>query len=392
VDFSYGCHPISLHTIYAPAPASARADFYRALSTSAFSSSSPSPERCHILCGDFNTTLDPLDRTRRGRSTVAGAAQLHDLVAHHQLVDVWRNEHPRACDFTYFSPGRVGEFGTGVRLDRFYVGAVMAGLERVQSEILPTSPIETDHLPVSLSLPGPPAPDPHSMPRWHFPLFVLTVPELQDRLRSWITSTLSSATPSVNRWSVFKALLRIEVDKLARRYQEKLQREIIKVDKAAATARGEMVKQAERGDAALLLLHQTAWHAHRRAAEGLQQQRSMTREAMEEVRQLLFGSQGVNIYKGETRLPTRIPFLHDLDAPEDASSSDAADLSTSVGMGRAYTTFEGHFSRLYHSRPSSPTATATLLATLPRTLPSPVASWACPCLTPRSPCRPLTDC
>ena len=80
------------------------------------------------------------------------------------------------------------------------------------------------------------------------------------------------------------------------------------MDKAAAAARGEMVRHAESGDVIHLLLHQTAWHAHRRAAEDPQKQRSMTREAVEEVRQQLFGSQGVNIFKGEVKVTHPHPF------------------------------------------------------------------------------------
>ena len=371
VDFSFGPHLLSLHTVYAPAQAAARGEFFRALSSSAFAAS---PGRCHVLCGDFNTTLGPLDRTRRASSSIPGAVQLGELVALHQLVDVWREEHPGDCDLTFFSSGQGGGTGTGVRLDRFYVGSQLAGLPGVSSDILPTTPIVTDHLPVVLFIPGPAVPDPFAKSRWHLPLFVLSVPDLCDRLRSWLLSSLSSAPPSINRWLVIKAQLRTFVVKLASEYRARLQREIVTVDRAAAAARRDMVRCAASGDEALLLLYRTAWHAHRRAAEDLEQQRSMTREAVEEVRQQLFGSQGINIFRGEARSPTRIPYLHDLDAPLDAPASAAADLSTSSGMGRAYVTLQGHFSRLFHDRPSDPAATATLLAALPRSLPPPPPS------------------
>ena len=86
VDFTFNSQLVSLHNVYAPAQGAARADFFQALSSS--SAFTYAPGRCHFLCGDFNTTLGPLDRTRRPSSPIPGAVQLGNLVAHHQLVDI----------------------------------------------------------------------------------------------------------------------------------------------------------------------------------------------------------------------------------------------------------------------------------------------------------------
>ena len=114
VDFLFGAHPISLHTIYAPAQPGPRQAFFEALSSHAFSSSDG---REQVLCGDFNTTLGPLDRvsqsSRAGISSShsQGASQLRSLVTNNRLVDMWRDQNPGERDLTFWASRREGGGG-----------------------------------------------------------------------------------------------------------------------------------------------------------------------------------------------------------------------------------------------------------------------------------------
>ena len=114
VNFIFGAHPISLHTIYAPAQPGPRKAFFEALSSHAFSSADG---REHMLCGDFNTTLGPLDRVSQSSgggssSHSQGASQLRSLVTNARLVDVWRDQNPEVRDLTYWAPRGVEEGGS----------------------------------------------------------------------------------------------------------------------------------------------------------------------------------------------------------------------------------------------------------------------------------------
>lgn len=369
IDFTVGTHHLSLHNIYAPARAEDRGRFYTDLGGHAFGDST---DRCHVLCGDFNTTLDPTDRTRDITRPVPGALELGALVAAHQLVDVWRVANPTDRDFTFFSNHR-----SGCRLDRFYVGASLAFLPGVGSEILPTAPIATDHLPVMLTIPGPVTPDPNARSRWHFPVYVLGVPDLLEQIRSWVQGTISSAPRgNVPAWVSFKSGLETFVSRMDREYRVKIDRELKKEEKSAKEARRKLLYHTMEGESALAAVYEAAWHASRRAAEGISGRRSRSRDAVDAALNVVFGSQGINMQLKQTRSPTRISSLHDYDAPTNLPPSAAADLSTSAGMGRAYAAIVAHFSAdsptgLFRDRPGDMAAQSALLATLPRTLPPP---------------------
>ena len=197
VDFLFGDRPISLHTVYAPAQPAPRQAFFEALSSHAFSSADG---REQVLCGDFNTTLGPLDRVSRsgGASSSShsrGSFQLRSLVTNARLVDVWREQNPRVRDLTFWASREEGAGGYGSRIDRFYVSSNLSVLPGTSSTILPTAPISTDHLPVVLSLPGPTRALPNASSRWHFPVHLLAMPEFVSYVREWLASVLSPPPP-----------------------------------------------------------------------------------------------------------------------------------------------------------------------------------------------------
>lgn len=92
--------PITLANIYSPNKA--QVGFFREITQvlAAFQSG------ILIVRGDFNVTLNPLEDTLTGSSTIPFQAlkqiklQLHDLLLH----DTWRTLNPNTKDYTFFSP------------------------------------------------------------------------------------------------------------------------------------------------------------------------------------------------------------------------------------------------------------------------------------------------
>ena len=121
------------------------------------------------------------------------------------------------------------------------------------------------------------------------------------------------------------------------------------------------------------------WRAECEAAVRLQRGRFQARELLQQVHQRLYGAQHINILQRQARPPTHIPRLHDYAAPADAPPSDAADLSSSEGMGRAYVAVCARFGDLFRFRPPNPAAEARLFAALPP-LPPPSPSTQNPSL------------
>ena len=65
-----------------------------------------------------------------------------------RLADVWRVANPDTADFTHKSAAH----HTGARLDRWLVSAGLLQGGAAQSSICALHPLESDHLPVSLTL------------------------------------------------------------------------------------------------------------------------------------------------------------------------------------------------------------------------------------------------
>ena len=263
-----------------------------------------------------------------------------------------------------------GGGGTGSRIDRFYVSSNLAALPGASSTILPTAPISTDHLPVVLTMPGPVCSIPNASSRWHFPVYLLAMPEFVSYVRDWLASVLSPPPPSpplppsLDRWLVLKAKIKDKINAFVRDHRLRLKREEGEVNRGAEGARRAMVQLAGREDPCFAV-HWGRWRAECEAAERLQQGRYEAREQLQRVHQLLYGAQHINLYKKQARPPTQILHLHDYAAPANAPSSDAADLSSSAGMGRAYAAVCARFGDLFRHRPPNPAAETRLLSALP---------------------------
>lgn len=100
-----------------------------------------------IIAGDINLCLDPeVDCTSRVQRT--GNAQrkrLHKKLRHHQLMDVWRIQHPKKRDYTFHS----SVHGIYSRID-------LSLVEHRLLEVVSSSNIEivtsSDHALVSIKL------------------------------------------------------------------------------------------------------------------------------------------------------------------------------------------------------------------------------------------------
>lgn len=67
-----------------------------------------------IICGDFNSYDNELDKFG-GNVTLCSAISVRK--ANFSLIDIWRKQHPRLREFTWFN----SDFSLASRLDKFYV-------------------------------------------------------------------------------------------------------------------------------------------------------------------------------------------------------------------------------------------------------------------------------
>jgi exonuclease III len=137
--------------VYAPSTAGDRASFWTQLHS--FIASLPSPI---ILGGDFNAVLSPYDcvysphtPSPQFHPRMRASSGLDSIMHSLQLTDIWRHLNgPHALDFTHWSQ----RWSSGGRLDRFLISNSLMSSFTTRSEIWASSCIQTDHLPVYLSL------------------------------------------------------------------------------------------------------------------------------------------------------------------------------------------------------------------------------------------------
>ena len=150
--------PFRLIGVYAPAQPADRGSFF---SSTLANYLPPHDPTLTVVAGDFNVTLHQADRVACPVSNVCagGASELRALMSSACLRDVWRDDNPTAAAFTHWSSSAL----SGKRLDRFLVTDGLSPAQataapaataafRAVSHILPSAPIPTDHLPVSLML------------------------------------------------------------------------------------------------------------------------------------------------------------------------------------------------------------------------------------------------
>ncbi|CAM2109436.1 unnamed protein product [Caretta caretta] len=149
---------VNLVNVYAPTSGPERLQFYQQAST--FLSTLDS-KKCLVLGGDFNTTLEERDRSGT-EQCLAAADTLQEIVEHHSLVDIWRDNHPD--DTSTFTFVQVEAHRSSHSwLDRIYLSRFR--LSRAHSSSIRLAPFSDHHLAtVTASLcaekPGP--------AYWHF--------------------------------------------------------------------------------------------------------------------------------------------------------------------------------------------------------------------------------
>ena len=55
-----------------------------------------------IIVGDFNTPLTPVDRSTKQKIN-KGTQTLNDTIDQLDLIDIYRTDHPKTMNFTFFS-------------------------------------------------------------------------------------------------------------------------------------------------------------------------------------------------------------------------------------------------------------------------------------------------
>ena len=74
------------------------------------------PQSFHILCGDFNCVLAPIDIENGIGFNQKFCASLKDLVFSFNLSDPFRTKFPQKEEYTFNRPGKAAS-----RLDKFYI-------------------------------------------------------------------------------------------------------------------------------------------------------------------------------------------------------------------------------------------------------------------------------
>jgi exonuclease III len=102
VEFSKDGNLIQLVNIYAPNSAKSASAFFESLYQVL------DPDTPTVLCGDFNTVVDPIkDRlgcNSQSRSAYNRSATLHHLMSTYDLHDAWRKIHPNAQEYYWHRP------------------------------------------------------------------------------------------------------------------------------------------------------------------------------------------------------------------------------------------------------------------------------------------------
>ena len=208
IDLSFYEQPISLLGIYGPAQPEERAAFFAVL---------PSflpAHRAILMGGDFNVVLSQHDcwysagtAAPRRNSRYVARELLRDIMSTFSLRDVWREHHPPP---EVIRTHTVADGASGARLDRFLASpAIFALFPKMTSTVHVSSPIKSDHRPVSVSFSPPAAAIPRGRGIVGFPLALLNIPDARDSMLSVIRKERDDiiAAPSPRRWAEAKATI-----------------------------------------------------------------------------------------------------------------------------------------------------------------------------------------
>nr|BAA25763.1 reverse transcriptase [Chlorella vulgaris] len=185
VDFTYCGQPYTVASVYAPAAAADRQQYY----TQELLPSLPAA-RCLLVGGDFNCIAGQQDMAagQPGQRTHGYWTGLRLVETEHQLYDVWRDLNPSSRAFTHVAT--TGQ--SAARLDRWLVSETLrARVSREPRAIGQVLGYPGDHLGVSLSLTAP-ASTLYGSAAWRLPLHLLDDQPFCDRVTAAIPEYLAA--------------------------------------------------------------------------------------------------------------------------------------------------------------------------------------------------------
>ncbi|KAG1658797.1 hypothetical protein FOA52_003328 [Chlamydomonas sp. UWO 241] len=259
VDAFLDGSPFSLIGVYAPAQPVHRRVFFSSTLAGYFPVNDPTPT---VVAGDFNVTLHQDDRVACPVPGVhIGASELLAVMGSAHLCDIWRDLNPAAMAFTHWSAST----SSGKRLDRFLVSECFspalttaalpaATALSATSDILPSAPISTDHLPVSLMVTCMTSGVPRGRGILSFPLRLLNSKEPSAAVSAFIVKTVpplmvcpaSELIGAFDAWKSAFIDMAVGVDKRHRRDRQAPARA---ADHGARSAReGMLAAEASGGD------------------------------------------------------------------------------------------------------------------------------------------------
>ena len=209
IDFS-GCQ-INLLGIYAPTNPTERKSFFENLHEFFI------PAGSTIICGDFNGYVSDLDKFG-GNISICRA--ISDFKEHFHLIDIWRKQHPKSREFTWFN----SDFSIASRLDKFYVSSDLVQFIS-SSSIRPCCFSDHDlvDLVIDLSQFSPQGPG-----LWKFNNSLLADADFCDHLSSRISdlaNCISRFSSLKNWWEFLKLSLKEECINFAKQKRTELNRE-----------------------------------------------------------------------------------------------------------------------------------------------------------------------
>ncbi|KAG1651930.1 hypothetical protein FOA52_009360 [Chlamydomonas sp. UWO 241] len=309
-----------------------------------------------------------------------------------QLCDIWRDLNPAAMAFTHWSAST----SSGKRLDRFLVSECFspalttaalpaATALSATSDILPSAPVSTDHLPVSLMVTCMTSGVPRGRGILSFPLRLLNSKEPSAAVSAFIVKTVpplmvcpaSELIGAFDAWKSAFIDMAVGVDKRHRRDRQAPARA---ADHCARSAReGMLVAAASGGDvgaAATIWLAQkdnaaAAWRALSASAWDVAATLDQNKG---ETSSYYFHHQACEMHTVTTMLSLNRPGRTPTDSPDAASFVSDAPKATKYVVD-----FFSSESSIGLFRPQlgiGPAAQHTLLTTLPRRLDGPFAALA----------------
>lgn len=328
--------PVSLLGVYAPAPPSERAAFFRDVLPAYLTTGLP------MLVGmDANCVLDldldcvPSQAWRSDSSRRIGANELRHTMEQYGLVDMWRQADAGARAFTHWS----APAGTGARLDRWLASTSFLGLFKASTTILPAAGIATDHLPVALALQATAGMAPRGTGIQAFPLQLLGIPAAVSEMAAIIlihkqNILLGSPDGIIKRWDDAKEAFRLHAREIYRRHRNARRSTVRQAETAAQQAWSTLVRQAGEGEEAALV---SAWR--QAVSNVLDKWQSMTTRAFEAAQTLdqLFSDTSSYYFHAQARQPHAPTTLTTLNRPGRSPTDDPepADLTNDQGRNLA---------------------------------------------------------